>query len=128
VNNDNQAARSPLAKPQKDPPPDSMVRPKYLEELLQESSGRRLSEMPGGARLAKKLGKVLFETWFAKATFVEERDQILVLQTDTRLAANRIEQQFDQDVLDAFQPEHKGAVRVRVLVRKGKTADSRDEV
>jgi chromosomal replication initiation ATPase DnaA len=73
---------------------------------------------PGGARLEKKLGKVLFNSWFAKVTFIGERDQLLILQADRQHTARHIQEQFDHNILDAFRPEHKDAVRVGVIVRQ----------
>jgi Helix-turn-helix domain len=119
VEDDNRTANSPIAGPQTSNTPGGTVRPKYLEEDLQESSCRRLGETPGGARLEKKLGKVLFNCWFAKVIFIGERDQLLILEADRRHIARHIQEQFDHNILDAFRPEHKEAVRVKVIVRQG---------
>ena len=116
-----QAAGSPAAEPQADASPGGTVRPKYLEEEIQESSHRLLRNTLGGGRLEKRLGKVVFNSWFGKVFYVGQKDQILLLRVANRFIAGRIEQQFEHAVIQCFQPEHQ-VVRVRVLVRKDATA------
>jgi hypothetical protein len=112
------AAENPSAEPQIDGSPGSTVRPKYLEENIQESSCRILHSTAGGARLEKRLGKGVFDAWFANVAFVEERNQVLILEADNRFVADRIEQQFDHKILECFRPEYEHSARVRVRVRK----------
>lgn len=84
----NRAANALPAKPQIDPSPDGNVRPKSLEEQIQESSNRTLRNTPGGVRLLKWLGKAQFDAWFAKVLLIGERDQYLILQADTKFIAD----------------------------------------
>ena len=113
-----QTANAAFAEPQRDDSADRTVRPKSLKENIQESSGRLLRCTPGGRRLEKRLGKAVFDSWFVKVFFVEERDRVLLLHTDNRFVASRVEQQFDQNILDCFRPEYETAVRVKALVWK----------
>jgi hypothetical protein len=113
-----QAAESPVTEPQTDASPGSTVRPKYLEEKIQEPSYRILSATPGGARLAKKLGKVIFDAWFRNVDLVRQQGHVLYLGAENNFIADHIEQQFEDKILECFQPEHKEAIRVRVLFRK----------
>lgn len=113
-----QAANTTSAAPQTYASPGGTLRPKSSEEIIQESSCRFLRETPGGARLEKKLGKELFNCWFAKVTFIGQRDHILILQAPTRLVAVKIAQWYDSEIVQCFQPEHKEAVRVQVIVPK----------
>jgi Helix-turn-helix domain/DnaA N-terminal domain len=121
VDDSYQTAKRVAAEPQTDALPGSTVRPKYLEENINESSCRNVRDTLGGARLEKRLGKVIFNSWFAKVVFVGERGQLLILQAENRHLADHIEQQFDHRILECFQPECRQAVRVRVFVRKDKT-------
>jgi hypothetical protein len=118
VEDGDRAAKNPIAEPQKAASPNCTVRPKYLEENLQESSCRRLSETPGGVRLQKKLGKAVFDSWFAKVILVGVRDQLLILQAPTAHTAEKIAQWFDSEIVRCFEPEYKEVVRVSVIIRK----------
>ena len=117
-NDSHQAADDTATKPQIDASPGGTERPKYSKETIQESSDRYLLNTPGGVRLEKKLGKELFNCWFAKVTFIGERDRILILQAPTRLVAAKIAQWYDSEIVQCFQPEHKEAVRVKVIIPK----------
>jgi hypothetical protein len=122
MDGDARAAKIPVAEPQTGASPDGTVRPKYLEENLQESSCRRISETPGGARLEKKLGKGVYNSWFAKVLFIGVRDQLLTLHAPTAHVAEKIEQWFDPEIVRCFEPEYKQVVRVRVIIRKSATS------
>jgi len=113
---DHQAAESIAVEPQVDASPDCTVRSKSIKEKLKESSRRILGATPGGARLAKRLGKLVYDSWFRRVRFVGQRDQLLLLQADSRFIADHIEQQFEPRIIECFQPEHKGIVRIRVMV------------
>ncbi len=118
VQSGRQAASASLARPQTDTSQDRTARPKVLRTRFENSSGRRLRETLGGIRLEERLGKEVFLTWFKDVEFIEERNQVLILQARSRFVASRVEQQFDSRVLECFRPEFDAAVRVRVIVRQ----------
>jgi len=113
-----QTADDGATEPQSDAPPNCTVRPKSIKEKLEESSGRNLATTPGGARLVKRLGKAVFESWFTRVHLVGTQDQTLLLQADNRFIADHVEQQFDHKIVECFRPEYTDVVRVRVVVRK----------
>jgi hypothetical protein len=112
------AAETTPTEPQNASSPDCTLRLKSTEENNYDSSYHRLSATAGGSRLEKKLGKAAFDAWFRNVVFIEQRDEMLVLGTERRFFAQRIEQQFEPDVIKCFQPEYPRAVRVRVILRK----------
>jgi hypothetical protein len=71
---------------------------------------------PVGARLRQHLGEDVYRSWFNKVTIKTETPELVVLSAPTRLHVSRIQQDYADKVLRAWQAITPTIQRVEVVV------------
>jgi hypothetical protein len=71
---------------------------------------------PAGAALLHRIGPLVFQSWFNKATLLSETNETVTLAVPDRFLASHIRQDFEQKILAAWQTIRPSIQRVEIIV------------